>query len=214
MGVRRRRPASPPERIDAGVVLLRRNRAGDAAAVARAVTESLDHLHPWMPWANAGAGTVETQAARLAEVEAGWERGTDFVYLLVAPPDGPGDGQSDDREGERGADAARREPGRPGDDAVLGMIGLHRRIGPRAVEIGYWTHVGYSGRGYMTAAAQAITRAAEALDDVDRVEIHTDEANVRSAAIPPKLGYRLERVQTRRPEAPAESGRLQIWVRP
>ena len=97
---------------------------------------------------------------------------------------------------------------------VLGMIGLHRRLGPGAIEIGYWTHVDHSGRGYMTAAAQAITRVAEALEDVQRVEIHTDEANVRSAAIPPKLGYRLDRVDTRRPEAPAESGRLQIGVRP
>jgi RimJ/RimL family protein N-acetyltransferase len=66
----------------------------------------------------------------------------------------------------------------------------------------------------MSAAAKAVTEAAEALDDVDRVEIHTDEANVRSAAIPRKLGYRLERVDVRRPEAPGESGRLQIWVRP
>ena len=97
---------------------------------------------------------------------------------------------------------------------MVGIIGLHRRIGPRAVEIGYWTHVDHAGRGYMTAAAKAVTEAAEALDDVDRVEIHTDEANLRSAAIPQKLGYRLDRVDVRIPEAPGESGRLQIWVRP
>jgi RimJ/RimL family protein N-acetyltransferase len=84
----------------------------------------------------------------------------------------------------------------------------------RAIEIGYWTHVAHAGRGYMTAAAGSITQVAGALPDVDRVEIHTDEANLRSAAIPRKLGYRLDRVQTRRPEAPAESGRLQIWVYP
>jgi RimJ/RimL family protein N-acetyltransferase len=200
------RPATPPERIDAGVVILRRNRAGDAAAVARAVRESLDHLQPWMPWANPRATSVEAQATRLAEVEAAWQEGTDFVYLLVPEP---GDGAG-------GPDVAAGTAATMGTDeeAVLGMIGLHRRVGPGAIEIGYWTHVEHSGRGYMTAAAQAITRAAEALDDVRRVEIHTDEANVRSAAIPPKLGYRLDRVDTRRPEAPAESGRLQIWVRP
>ena len=66
----------------------------------------------------------------------------------------------------------------------------------------------------MTAAAKAVTEAAEALDDVDRVEIHTDEANLRSSAIPQKLGYRLDRVDVRIPEAPGECGRLQIWVRP
>jgi RimJ/RimL family protein N-acetyltransferase len=201
------RLATPPERIDAGAVILRRNRATDAGAVARAVEESLDHLQPWMPWAHAGAATVEAQAARTAEVEAGWERGTDFVYLLLRPEVGSRDS----------AVPSRRSPVDDGGDGagpVLGVIGLHRRIGPRAIEIGYWTHVAHSGRGYMSAAAGSVTRVADALPDVDRLEIHTDEANLRSAAIPPKLGYRLDRVQTRRPEAPAESGRLQIWVYP
>jgi RimJ/RimL family protein N-acetyltransferase len=201
----------PPERIDAGLVILRRNRAADAAAVARAVRESIDHLQPWMPWANPGAGSVQAQAARLAEVEAGWQRGTDFVYLLV-PEDTDGSVAGPSGGGacsgpEEGAPEEREE-------VVLGMIGLHRRLGPGAIEIGYWTHVDHSGRGYMSAAAKAITQAAEALSDVQRVEIHTDEANVRSAAIPPKLGYRLDRIDIRHPEAPAESGRLQIWVRP
>jgi RimJ/RimL family protein N-acetyltransferase len=174
--------------IDAGALILRRNRMADAEAVARAVADSLEHLRPWMPWAQPRAATREAQAARIADVEAGWQRGTDFVYVMLRP-DGP-------------------------DDEVVGIIGLHRRIGPGAVEIGYWTHVDHAGRGYMTAAAKAVTEAAEALDDVDRVEIHTDEANLRSAAIPRKLGYRLARVDVRIPEAPGECGRLQIWIRP
>jgi RimJ/RimL family protein N-acetyltransferase len=184
----RRRRSQPPEVIDAGPVVLHRNRPADAEATARAVGESLEHLEPWMPWAEPRAATREAQAARIADVDMGWQRGTDFVYAMRRA-DGP-------------------------DDEIVGIIGLHRRIGPRAAEIGYWTHVDYSGRGFMSAAAKAVTEAAEALDDVDRVEIHTDEANVRSAAIPRKLGYRLERVDVRRPEAPGESGRLQIWVRP
>src|SRR6266542_1279440 len=79
---------------------------------------------------------------------------------------------------------------------VIGMFGLHRRV----------------GRGYATAAVAALTHAGSTLADVDRVEIHTDEANVISAAIPRRLGYRLDRVDLRPPQAPAESGRLQIWV--
>jgi RimJ/RimL family protein N-acetyltransferase len=184
----KRRRSQLPEVIDAGPVILRRNRPADAEPVARAVAESLEHLKPWMPWAQPRSATTESQAHRIAEVEIGWQRGTDFVYAMRRP-DGP-------------------------EDEIVGIIGLHRRIGPRAGEIGYWTHVDYSGRGYMTAAAKALTEAAEALDDVDRMEIHTDEANVRSAAIPQKLGYRLARVDVRPPEAPGETGRLQIWVRP
>ena len=39
-----------------------------------------------------------------------------------------------------------------------------------------------------------------------------DEANVRSAAIPKRLGYTLERVERRPPEAPGETGHMQIWI--
>jgi RimJ/RimL family protein N-acetyltransferase len=86
------------------------------------------------------------------------------------------------------------------------------RIAPGAVELGYWVHVDFTGRGYATAGARALTQAGLALSDVARVEIHTDEANVISAAIPRRLGYRLDRVDELPPEAPAHSGRLQIWV--
>jgi RimJ/RimL family protein N-acetyltransferase len=180
--------ARPPETVDAGLVVLQRVRRGDAAALSEAATASLEHLRPWMPWATREGVSLAGQNAHCRQAEAQWESGSDFSYVLRLPdgPEGP----------------------------VVGGLGLHKRIGPAAVEIGYWTHVDFGGRGYMTAAAGAMTAVVEALPGIGRVEIHTDEANVRSAAIPAKLGYRLERVQQRRPEAPAESGRLQIWVRP
>jgi RimJ/RimL family protein N-acetyltransferase len=191
-----RRRSTPPESIDAGLVLLRREQPADAPALAAAVRDSLGNLEPWMPWATPDAATVESQAARGAEAAAAWERGTDFVYLLRPPAGGSG------------AHPAA------GDEPVLGVIGLHRRIGPGGIEIGYWTHTAHQGRGYMGAAAKAATEAAAGLAGVRRVEIHTDEANRRSAAIPQKLGFRLDRVDVRPPQAPAETGRLQIWIRP
>jgi RimJ/RimL family protein N-acetyltransferase len=187
VGPRDRQPfARPPDVLDAGRIVLRRQAISDAPAIAAAVRDSLDHLRPWMPWASPEAATLGAQVRRQRELSAQWERGTDFSYSITAPDD----------------------------DAIRGVIGLHRRIGPGGIEIGYWVHVGYEGRGYASAAARAMTAAAEALPDVDRVEIHTDEANRRSAAIPPKLGYRLDRVDVRLPQAPGETGRLQIWVRP
>ena len=166
--------------------MLSRNTVDDAETVAEAIKQSLDHLRPWMPWAIEENATVEHQAARLAGVAAGWEAGTEFVYL------------------------ARLQ----GDPVLVGMIGMHRRIGPGGIEIGYWAHARYAGRGYMSAAARAVVDAAAALPDVSRVEIHTDEANVRSAAIPRKLGFRLDRVDRVTPDAPACTGRMQIWVKP
>ena len=50
------------------------------------------------------------------------------------------------------------------------------------------------------------------LPGVRQVEIQCDEANVASAAIPRKLGYRLDRVEAHEPEAPGEQGRRMIWL--
>src|SRR5262249_10949122 len=115
--------------------------------------------------------------------EARWEDGSGYRYVL------------------------RRGPS----EQVIGGFNLWP-IGPGAVELGYWVHVDFTGRGYATAGARALTQAALALSGLARVEIHTDEANAISAAIPRRLGYRLDRVDELPPEAPAHSGRVQIWV--
>jgi RimJ/RimL family protein N-acetyltransferase len=96
----------------------------------------------------------------------------------------------------------------------LGGCGLHARLGPHALEIGYWLRAGATGRGIVTAAARALTDAALAVDGVTRVEIHCDVANVRSAAIPRRLGYRLERIEDDHVSAPGDLGRSMIWVWP
>jgi len=96
----------------------------------------------------------------------------------------------------------------------LGGCGLHARLGDEALEIGYWLRAEATGRGVVTAAARALTDAAMALDGVTRIEIHCDEANVRSAAVARRLGYRLARIEPDRIVAPAETGRSMSWVWP
>ncbi len=97
--------------------------------------------------------------------------------------------------------------------ALLGGCGLHARIGVDGLEIGYWLRAGATGRGVVTAAAAALTDLALAVDGVSRVEIHCDEANVRSAAVARRLGYRLDRIEPDVPSAPGDLGRSMIWVR-
>jgi RimJ/RimL family protein N-acetyltransferase len=80
------------------------------------------------------------------------------------------------------------------------------------IEIGYWIDVRYAGRGLGTEAARTLTGVALALPGVTRAEIHCDEANQASAAIPRKLGYRLDRIDPHEPEAPGEQGRRMVWV--
>lgn len=71
-----------------------------------------------------------------------------------------------------------------------------------------------SGGAWTTPAAASPQRptalsskAALALSAVRRVEIHCDEASTRSAAVPRRLGYRLDRVEDDEVTAPGQIGR-------
>jgi RimJ/RimL family protein N-acetyltransferase len=195
-----RPPATPPERLQAGPLVLRRVEACDAGTIAAAVGASLEHLRPWMPWATPEAADLRTQLVRVAEADELWETGTGFIYVMIARDSGPG--------------GPPRPAGRRGDPdgEFAGTIGLHRRAADDAVEIGYWIASAKTRRGYATAAARALTPVALQLSGARRVEIHCDEANTASAAIPRKLGYRLDRVEAHEREAPGERGRRMIWV--
>ncbi|MFP5318419.1 MAG: GNAT family N-acetyltransferase [Acidimicrobiia bacterium] len=95
---------------------------------------------------------------------------------------------------------------------LVGGFGLHDRVGPQILEIGYWVRSDRTSRGYGTAAARALTTAAfHHFPDVDRVEIHCDAANLASAAIPRKLGYQLLAEKPMPIVTPGQSGRHLYW---
>jgi ribosomal-protein-serine acetyltransferase len=72
----------PDELIEHGPVTLRRYRADDADVVFAAVTGSLDHLRPWMPWA---AGYTRESAAEFLDGSIrNWEDGTEYNYAILA----------------------------------------------------------------------------------------------------------------------------------
>jgi ribosomal-protein-serine acetyltransferase len=83
---------------------------------------------------------------------------------------------------------------------------LHHRLGPRALEIGYWTHPAFVRSGVATRATALLTDAAFMLPEIEHVEVHHDKANRASAGIPRKLGFRLIAEVPDQREAPAEVG--------
>ncbi len=90
------------------------------------------------------------------------------------------------------------------DGELVGSSGLHRRIGPGGLEIGYWIHPRHLRRGLATEVARQLTDRAFADPSVDRVEIHHDRANAASGGVPAKLGFEL--VGETRPASPVARG--------
>ena len=70
----------PDAVIEHGPVTLRRLREDDLDAVLRAVTESLDHLRPWLPWA--ANYTRQSAAEFLAKAERDWADGNEYNYAI------------------------------------------------------------------------------------------------------------------------------------
>ena len=162
-------------------VEVRHWREDDAEALSRAVEESLEHLRPWMPWIS-----EEPKAPSVRrELIRTWQR--------------------EQREG------SGEFFGIWNDGELAGACGLHRRIGPGGLEIGYWVHPDHVRRGLATQASRELVARAFSDRAVDHVEIHHDRANPASGAIPAKLGFERVDEQPHRPEAPGEEGVRVIW---
>jgi ribosomal-protein-serine acetyltransferase len=172
----------PDELIEHGPVTLRRYREDDVDAVFAAVTASLGHLRPWMPWA---AGYTRQSAEEFVDGSIrNWEDGTEYNYAIWASPE------------LTGPELTGR--------VLAGSTGLMARIGPGGLEIGYWVHRAWTRRGLATAATAALVEQAFRLPGVDRVEIVHDELNVTSGKIPARLGF--TEVERRPLDPPAEAG--------
>ena len=170
-----------PEVVETERLVLRLWRDDDVDALAVAITESLDHLRPWMPW----AGDEPLDRDRRLALFAGWrvsrEAGGDAVYGIF-------------RDGD-----------------VVGGTGLHHRRGPGVLEIGYWVHADHVRRGYATEVSGALTSVALALAEIEAVEIHHDRANVASGGVPRSLGYTLVAETPKPVDAPGEMGIDCAW---
>ena len=170
-----------PTELDGVRVTLRCWRVEQAATLSALVQGNLDHLRPWMPWI---ALEPSTEVQR-RELIAGWERGRiaggDAIYSVQV------------------------------DGVAIGCCGLHRRIGPDGLEIGYWIAESQCHKGYATEAAAVLTAAALSMDGIRCAEIHHDTANLASAAVPRRLGYQFVDERPAVDPAPGGTGINWIW---
>jgi RimJ/RimL family protein N-acetyltransferase len=97
-------------------------------------------------------------------------------------------------------------------DELVGGAGLMPVEDDDAWQIGYWVRTDRTRRGIATVAAAALTTAAFDLLGLDAVQLRMDQANVASAAVPPKLGYALIASPERVVLAPGHTGNGFIWT--
>jgi RimJ/RimL family protein N-acetyltransferase len=151
----------PSYRIITPRLVIRCPEPSDADALDLAIRQNIDHLVPWMVWAKEEPVSFQQRIEYLRQVRGNFDLGLDFGYLIFKYPE----------------------------TLVIGGTGLHTRLGPEAREIGYWIHKEHINQGYAIEVAAALTKVAFLVDRVNRVEIHCNPKNVRSAAIPRKLGF-------------------------
>src|SRR5262245_9626739 len=133
-----------PESVPAPRVVIRQWTDDDVDEMDAAITASIEHLRPWMPWIAYEPKTADQRLELIHTWALDRSTGGDSSYAIFL------------------------------DDHAIGGTGLHRRIGEGGVEIGYWIHVDHLRRGYATEVSRALTAAAFGMADIDRVEIHHD----------------------------------------
>lgn len=175
----------PAYRIHTRRLVIRCWNPVDAPLLKAAIDASLDHLRPWMPWAAREPQDLYQKIELLRTFRGHFDLGQDFVFGIF---------NRDETQ-------------------VLGGTGLHARLEQGAREIGYWIHKDYINQGLATEVSAALTKIAFVVDQVNRVEIHCDPKNVRSAAVPQKLGFTLEATLRRRvPDGEGELRDIMIWT--
>lgn len=177
--------SGPAYRIETGRLVIRCYNPVDAPLLKAAVDASLDHLRPWMPWAHQAPEPLEHYIERLRNWRGKFDLNRDYVYGVFSRDE----------------------------SMVIGGSGLHTRPGAGGREIGYWIRESHVRQGIATEVGAALTKVAFEIDGVNRVEIHCDPKNERSAAVARKLGYTHE--ATRRELLQQRDGSLRdtmIWT--
>lgn len=133
------------------------------AAPLLAITDAnREHLQQWLPWVN----SMRTKMDFLAYIERcklQHASGTDYGYTIFH----------------------RHRP--------AGRIGVHH-ISPynKSAAIGYWLDKRETGKGIITACCSALLELCFTTLKLERVEIKCATGNLKSAAVPKRLGFTYE----------------------
>jgi RimJ/RimL family protein N-acetyltransferase len=174
-----------PLRVETPRFMLRVMAADDVPSLRKALEDSEAHLRAWTPWVIDGRVPGLTLEERLEIDASAFASGDRWVYGIFS---------SDETE-------------------VIGGCGMYPRVGPRAVEIGYWIAASHTRRGIARQATAELTRLAFSSPEIDHIDIRCEARNEVSARVASGLGYRM--IEPSADESPpiagSESTPLQTW---
>jgi RimJ/RimL family protein N-acetyltransferase len=133
----------------------------DVTMLHQAITESIEHLKPFLPWAWSEPQTLEARHELVKKFRRLFDDKEDFIFGIF----------------------------NHSETELIGSTGLHDRVGPGAREIGYWININQVNNGYATEAVKALVQVGFDIEKLDRIEIRHRPHNLVSAKIPEKLGF-------------------------
>lgn len=133
----------------------------DAEELGALLDANHHHLRPWVDWTPDGSRSLDARIALVRRMRGAFDLDRDYAYAITTKDDGVIRG------------------------AATFTIGAHEG----ASLLGYWLARESTGRGFATEATAALVRAAFDIHELERVEIHCDPTNERSAHVPKRLGF-------------------------
>jgi ribosomal-protein-serine acetyltransferase len=137
-------------------------REEDVDAALEVVLRNREHLRTYMQWMTDDYSIVDARKFIVEGIKNRLDRKTLGLALIV-------------------------------DEKLVGSTGFNRLDwNAKACEIGYWIDREAEGKGLVTKACRAMIDYAFGELGMNRVEIRCSTENSRSAAVPARLGFRLE----------------------
>ncbi|XZF74225.1 GNAT family N-acetyltransferase [Bacillus sp. AL-1R] len=156
-----------PFQIETDRLILRAPlQAGEGKVVQQAIKDSISELKQWLSLFQSIPSVEETESL-LRNAHIDFLKRESFRYLIYLKDT----------------------------NDFIGTASLHEinwKI-PKG-EIGYWINTQYSGNGYMTEVVSELTNLGFSLLKFRRIGIRCEFNNIKSRAIPEKLGFELEGV--------------------
>ena len=172
-------------RVETARLVLRPWAPEDAPVLRESLDASDAHLRPFIPFMASEPRTLGGTMQWLRTLRASFDRDEAHRYAVFLA----------------------------GTGELVGETMLLYRAGPGAAEIGYWTDVRHTGKGYCTEAAAAMVRAGFAVHGLERIEIvHESPANDASGRVAERLGFSREATLRRRIERDGERYDTALWT--